>query len=153
MSANNAKVQSIIENTFTTAVKNLDRNDSAEFINDLSVRVDSESGELQIYDENENLLEKVVIFDWMNKTSDENFEKHIISVLKGVLTILTTKKLFENSRILKPFSINLVDEEFIVSEELLFIGDDTFRLDDPLLKDLDAELDAFIKDLFSDMPK
>ncbi len=153
MSANNAKVQSVIENTFTSAIKKLTKRESEDLISDLYVQADGESGELQIFDEDENLLEKVVIFDWINKNNDEHFTKNVIALLKAVLTGLTTKNIFENPCFLKPLSVNLVDEDFVIIEELLFIGDDTFRLDDPLLKDLDEELDEFINDLLSDMPK
>ncbi|WP_280745298.1 MULTISPECIES: hypothetical protein [unclassified Parabacteroides] len=154
MSANNSKVQSVIENTFTSVIKELTKNESAGLISDLFVQVDAENGELQIFDEEENMLGKVVIFDWVNNNDKpEVFNKKTASVVKAVLTILTTKNMFEHSRFLKPFSVSLVDDDFSVIEELLFIDDDTFRLDDPLLKDLDAELDDFLKDLLSDMPK
>ena len=36
-------------------------------------------------------------------------------------------------------------------EELLFIDDDVLRLDDPLLKDLDADLDDFLANLLADV--
>lgn len=154
MTANNAKVQSVIENTFTSAIKGLTSNESGNLISDLYVHADSESGELQIFDEEEQLLDKVVIFDWMNSKEDEAvFNKKVGSLVKAVLTILSTKNIFDNSLFIKPFSVSLVDEDFVVIEELLFLDDDTFRIDDPLLKDLDAELDDFLNDLLSDMPK
>jgi len=152
MSANSAKVQSIIENTITSAVRGLTKNESGTILNDLYVLTDAESGELQIFDEEENLLEKIVIFDWMN-SQEESFNKKAGNTLKASLSALTAKNLFNHPRFLKPFSVSLVDEDFSVIEELLFIDDDTFRLDDPLLKDLDTDLDNFLKDLLSDLPK
>ena len=47
---------------------------------------------------------------------------------------------------MKPLSVSLTDEDFVVIEELLFIDDDVLRLDDPLLKDLDADLDDFLSE-------
>ena len=153
MSANNTKVQSVIENTFATAVKALSNKDASALISDLYVQVDAESGELQIFGEDENLLGKVVIFDWVN-SEEETFEKKISPALKSALTSLNAKKLFNHSSFLRPFSVSLIDDGFSVVEELLFVDDDTFRWDDPLLKDLDAELDSFLKDLMSDnLPK
>lgn len=154
MSANNSKVQSVIENTFTSVIKKLTKSESATPVCDLHVMADAESGELQIFDEEENLLEKVVIFDWVN-SKDENdaFNKKVTAIVKAVLTILTAKNMFEHPSFLKPFSVNLVDDDFVEIEELLFIDNDTFRLDDPLLKDLDSELDDFLNNLLSDMPK
>ena len=52
---------------------------------------------------------------------------------------------------MKPFSISLTDEDFVVIEELLFIDDDMLLLDDPLLKDLDADLDNFLAKLLADV--
>jgi len=45
----------------------------------------------------------------------------------------------------------LTDESFVVIEELLFLDDENLRLDDPLLKDLDADLDEFLSKLLSDV--
>jgi hypothetical protein len=154
MSANNARVQSVIENTFTSVIKKLTKNESANPICDLYAMADAESGELQIFDEEENLLEKVVIFDWVNSKEDnDTFNKKVATLVKSILTTLSSKNMFDRSCFLKPFSVNLVDDNFVEIEELLFIDNDTFRLDDPLLKDLDAELDDFLNHLLSDMPK
>ncbi|MDR1623353.1 MAG: hypothetical protein LBS04_00020 [Tannerellaceae bacterium] len=151
MSANNAKIQSVIENTFTSVIKKLTKNESANPICDLYAMADAESGELQIFDEEENLLEKVVIFDWVNsKEDDDTFNKKVAALVKTVLTTLASRNMFDRPCFLKPFSVNLVDDNFIEIEELLFIDNNTFRLDDPLLKDLDAELDDFLNHLLSD---
>ncbi|GHV54282.1 hypothetical protein FACS1894181_18180 [Bacteroidia bacterium] len=153
MSVTNTKIQSILEATFTSAIKELTVSEEGRSaVSDLYVQADAETGELQIYDEEENLLEKIVVFNWAH-SEEETFDKKVNAALKPVFTLLTAKEVFNHPRILKPFSISLVDEDFSVIEELLFIDDDTFRLDDPLLKDLDADLDSFLKDILSDMPK
>ena len=51
MSANNAKIQSVLETTFTSAIGKLTAEDSNGYYSDLYVQADAESGELQIYDE------------------------------------------------------------------------------------------------------
>ncbi|MDL2244046.1 hypothetical protein LJC54_00870 [Parabacteroides sp. OttesenSCG-928-J18] len=152
MNANTTKVQSIIETTFISAIERLKKEGSGSFVSDLYVQVDPESGEVQIYDENENLLDKVVIFDWINKSHQmESFQKQVIATLKAVLTVQSTKGMFEDPLFIKPVSVSLTNEYFVVVEELLFLDDDLFRLDDPLLKDLDAELDDFLNNLLSDI--
>lgn len=152
MSANNAKIQAVLESTFNSAINKLAANVAGNCYSDLHVQVDAESGELQIYDEEEKLIEKTVIFDWVNKScEDDAFNQQVVATLKAVLTILVTKKAFENTCFMKPFSVNLTDEDFSVIEELLFLDDENLRLDDPLLKDLDAELDDFLANLLSDV--
>ena len=116
MSANNAKVQAVIETTFNSAINKLAANEAGNCYSDLYVQVDAES-----------------------------------ATLKAVLAVLVTKKVFDNPCFLKPFSVSLTDEDFSVIEELLFLDDENLRLDDPLLKDLDADLDDFLAKLLSDV--
>lgn len=152
MAENTMKVHSLIEKAFTAAVDKLNRDPEGNYISDLYVQVDKDNGELQIYDDEERLIEKVTIFDWANSDLDEEaFMKQAIATLKAVLTILSTKKAFECPRLLRPLSVSLTNESFIVIEELIFIDDDMLRLDDPLLKDLDEDLDKFLADLLSDV--
>ena len=143
MNANIAKVQSLIENAFTSAIEKLAKDESGNFISDLYVQADAESGELQIYDDEEH---------WVNSNEEENaFNKRVAASVKAVLTILSTKNIFDAPRFMKPLSVSLTDEDFVVIEELLFIDDDVLRLDDPLLKDLDADLDDFLANLLADV--
>lgn len=152
MNANIAKVQSLIENAFTSAIEKLTKDESGNYISDLYVQVDAESGELQIYDDEEKMIDKVVIFDWVNSNEREDtFNKQVAAPIKAVLTILSTKNTFDAPRFMKPLSVSLTDEDFVVIEELLFIDDDMLRLDDPLLKDLDADLDDFLANLLADV--
>ena len=152
MSANNAKVQSVIESVFQTTISQLAASQSGNLISDLFVQVDQQSGEVQIYDDSENLLDKVVIFDWINKNENEvAFIKRITTTLKAVLFPLSAKGVFETKAITIPFSISLTDENFDVIEELLFIDEEVSRLDDPLLKNLDEDLDIFLARLLSDL--
>ena len=152
MSANNAKIQSVLETTFTSAIGKLTADDSNSYHSDLYVQADPESGELQIYDEEERLLDKTIVFDWVGCPCEEDkFNKQVANTVKSVLTLLVAKNIFDNPHIMKPFSVSLTDEDFVVIEELLFLDDEVLRVDDPLLKDLDAELDDFLAKLLSDV--
>ncbi len=151
MSANNAKVRSVLEEAFTSAVGKLAAGDEADFHSDMYVRADPESGELQICDEKEQLLEKVVIYDWVGFSDEEQFAGKVATTLRQVLALLASKNVFDVPQIAKPFSVSLTDDDFTVTEELLFLDDDLLRADDPLLKDLDAELDDFLAKLLSDV--
>ena len=147
-----AEVQSLIEKAFTSAIRKLEKDGSGISISDMYVQADHETGELSIFDDEEHLIHKIVIFDWVNnKDPEEQFNKRVIASLKAVLTILNTKKAFDGPRFMKPLSISLTNEDFIVIEELIFIDDDMLRLDDPLLKDLDADLKDFLDNLLGDM--
>ncbi len=151
MSANNAKVQSVLEEAFTSAVGKMAAGDATDFHSDMYVQADSESGELQIYDEKEQLLEKVVIYDWVGFPDEEQFVKRVATTLRSVLALLASKNVFDAPQIAKPFSVSLTDDDFTVTEELIFLDDDLLRADDPLLKNLDEELDDFLAKLLSDV--
>lgn len=152
MCANTAEIQSLIEKMFTSTLKKLENDASGNCISDMYVQVDAETGELQLFDETEHLLNKIVLFDWVNSgETEEAFNKRVAASLKAVLTILNTKKAFDKPCFMKPLSISLTDDEFVVIEELLFLDDDTLRVDDPLLKDLDSDLDNFLSDLLGDV--
>lgn len=152
MSTNNAKVQSVIESSFTNALTKLAADKGGNLISDLYIQTDQETGSLELYDDEEHLIEKVVIYDWINNEEEEEvFNGKIIPVLKAVLAGMVAKNMFTDSRLLKPLSISLTDEDFVVIEELLFLDDETLRLDDPLLKDLDKDLDDFLDKLLSDV--
>ena len=152
MNANITKVQPLIEKAFVETIDQLTKEESANLVSDFYVQVDAETGELQIYDDAERLMNKVVIFDWVNSPEEEDaFNKKVAAAIKAVLTILSTKNAFASTRLVKPFSVSLTDEDFVVIEELLFIDDDMLLLDDPLLKDLDTDLDNFLANLLADV--
>ena len=135
-----------------TAIDKMIKSVNGNYISDIYVQADQETGELQIYDEEEALVDKTVIFDWVNNTEKEDvFARRVSDVVRSVLTGLVSKNVFDNPRFIKPLSVSLTDESFVVIEELLFLDDENLRLDDPLLKDLDADLDEFLSKLLSDV--
>ena len=145
-----AQIQSILETLFMTAIDKMIKSVNGNYISDIYVQADQETGELQIYDEEEALVDKTVIFDWVNNTEEEDvFARRVSDVVRSVLTGLVSKNVFDNPRFIKPLSVSLTDESFVVIEELLFLDDENLRLDDPLLKDLDADLDEFLSKLLS----
>ena len=147
---NNTKVQSIIEKTVLSALNTLIENEI--MVNDLFVQVDPTNGEFQVYDENENLLDKVIIFDWINKReSEQSFNTRVSGIIKSALISLQEKDAFERSNLMKPLSVSLTTEDFSVIEELLFLDEEFLRFDDPILKDMDKDLNDFLDKLFSDM--
>ena len=96
MSETKTNIQSVLESTFAKALDKMEKNNDGKFINDIFVQVDAESGEVQIYNEDEQMVEKTVIFDWVNSPEDEEaFNKKVAPVLRAVLAILSTKGAFE----------------------------------------------------------
>ena len=152
METNATQVQSVVESLFLSAIQKMTAEGRGHFISDIDVQADPETGELLIYDEEEKLIEKTIIYDWVNNAEEEEvFNRRVAAALKPVLSTLAAQDKFEDTLFAKPLSISLTDEDFVVIEELLFVDDDMLRLDDPLLKDLDKDLDNFLAKLLSDV--
>ena len=78
----------------------------------------------------------------------EDFYEQAASILSCTLNGFKEKKLLDSLSLLKPYSFVLVeDDKETVSELLLVDDEDTLLLSEDLLKGLDEELDAFLKDL------
>ena len=82
MNANIEKVQALIEKAFVEAIAKLSATEGVGLVSDFYVQVDAESGEMQIYDDAEQLVNKVVIFDWVDVPErEENFNKMVAAQL------------------------------------------------------------------------
>lgn len=131
---------------FREAVSGYAGGDENSAVTDIHVQPNSDSGELLVFNDDEEELARAIIEEWVNYESDD-FYNVVEPVLKKVLTALKDEGVFEHLSLLKPYSFVLVDDEKETVCELLLLDDDTLLLDGELLKGLDEELDAFLKDL------
>ncbi|WP_165041805.1 hypothetical protein [Dysgonomonas sp. ZJ709] len=150
MDEKNKEIPQLIKKTFLEAVDILSKNYQGSSLTDIFITVDKESGEVAIYDDEENRAAEVVIFDWIDKV-DELPDEYIASVLRAVTEDLDGQDAFASLELYKPFSINYADENFVVIEELLLITDDsTVQLDNDLLEKFDREFDDFLEKLLKE---
>lgn len=73
--------------------------------------------------------------------------KELRLITKKVLKELQNEKAFQQDFIYTPFTVNWVNEDFMIVEELLFIDNDTIQLNNELWNNMDQELDKFFNDL------
>ena len=104
-------------------------------VTDIHLQPYQTSGQLTIYNDDDEELANVMIEEWATYDGDDFMEN-----VKPNLN-------FDKVTILKPYSFVLVDEDKETVAELLLIDDDTLLVDDELLKGLDKELDEFLKNL------
>ena len=116
-------------------------------LTDILIQVKQESGELMVFNDDDEELTRCVIEEWI-ENKDEDFYLQIQSVLKQAITNLKEK--MENLPILKPYSFVLIGEDKETINDLYLVDDDTIMLDGDLLKGLDKELDEFINHLIKD---
>ena len=101
---------------------------------------------LFIYDDDDNLLAEAVVEEWMTY-ADDDFTEEVGRLLASLLDKMNKSGQLAKVNIIKPYSFVLVDEDKEGVSELLLMDDDTLLLNEELLKGLDEELDAFLKDL------
>ncbi len=116
-------------------------------VTDIHLQPKQDSGELIIFNDDDEELSRTIIEEWVDYSEDD-FYAIVERVLRGEINSLKEVGALEKLAIMKPYSFVLVDEDKETVTELLLIDDeDTLLLNDELLKGLDEELDAFLKDL------
>ena len=116
-------------------------------VTDIHLQPNSESGELIIFDDDDQELSRTIINEWVEYESDD-FYTVVDPILRAEVEALKESGKLEKLCLMKPYSFVLVDEDKETVAELLLVDeDDTLLLNDELLKGLDEELDAFLKDL------
>lgn len=116
-------------------------------VTDIHLQPNSESGELIIFDDDDQELSRTIINEWVEYESDD-FYTVVEPILRAEVEALKESGKLEKLCLIKPYSFVLVDEDKETVAELLLVDeDDTLLLNDELLKGLDEELDAFLKDL------
>ena len=116
-------------------------------VTDIHLQPNSESGELIIFDDDDQELSRTIINEWVEYESDD-FYTVVDPILRAEVEALKESGKLEKLCLMKPYSFVLVDEDKETVAELLLVDEDeTLLLNDELLKGLDEELDAFLKDL------
>lgn len=137
---------SCIEKAIKTAIGNYSDCSGQTIVTDIHLQANQAAGELTIFDDEDTELSSANIEEWMTYEG-ANFYEDVERVLVSLLSNMKNAGAFERLNLLKPYSFVLVDDDKETVAELLLIDDDTLLLNDELLKGLDEELDAFLKDL------
>ena len=119
-------------------------------VTDFYLQSDCQSGRLVLFDDEEVELASVIVNEWVD-ANPEDFYMDVEFSLKKVLNRLREIGVLEGLKVLKPYSFVLVDKEKETIADLLLVDDEeTLFLNDELLKGLDDELNAFLKDLLEE---
>lgn len=113
-------------------------------LTDIILQVRQESGELLVFDDDDNELTRCVVEEWIGNT-DENFYTEVQPVLKAAISRI--KDVTENVAVLKPYSYVLVGEDHETISDLYLVDDDTIMLSGDLMEGLDDDLNSFWEEL------
>lgn len=138
--------QSIIESAIQKAVGKYACGCEQTVVTDIHLQPDQTSGQLNIFNDDDEELANVMVEEWATYEGDD-FLESVQPALRSILSRMKEAGDFEKVTILNPYSFVLVDEDKETVAELLLVDDDTLLVDGELLKGLDKELDDFLKDL------
>ncbi len=138
--------KSSIELAIRNGINYFEHANGQTIVTDIHLQPNQNTGELYLFDDEDNDLAHTIINEWINFDGD-NFYNDVEHELRSTLLKLQEEGIFDKLPILKPYSFVLVDEEKETISDLLLVDDDTMFIHDELLKGLDKELDTFLKDL------
>ncbi len=119
-------------------------------VTDIYLQPKQDSGELVLLNDEEEELSRTIIEEWVDYGNDD-FYPAVERILRKEIENLKDSGALENLCIMKPYSFVLVDEDKETMVELFLVDDeDTQLLDEELLKGMNEELDAFLKDLMEE---
>lgn len=118
-----------------------------EVVTDIHFQPLFQTGELLIFDDEDEVLDHLDIPE-IRGLNNRSAVKEVEVLLHKSLE--NHRKQFESLSILKPFSFVMVDADKETICELLLIDDELIMANDELLKDLDKDLDDFLKQLLAD---
>jgi hypothetical protein len=122
-------------------------NEEASILTDIHIRVTQETGELTVFDDDEQEITRCVIEQWIDN-KDDSFYEDVTNTLRSVLN--KHKKKVEQMSILKPYSFVLEDDDMENIAELYVVDDDTVIIDEELMAGLDKDLDDFLDQLLKE---
>ena len=121
--------------------------DEATQMTDIHIRVAQETGELTVFNDDDEEITRCIVEQWINN-SDDDFYEEITPILRK--SIEKNKTIVEGMSILKPFSLVLENDDKESVAELYLVDDELVIIDPDLMTDLDDDLNAFLENLLKD---
>lgn len=121
--------------------------EEATLMTDIHIRVTQETGELTVFNDDDEEITRCIVEQWINN-ADDNFYEQITPVLRQCIE--KDKALVEVMSILKPFSLVLENDDRETVAELYLVDDELVIIDPDLMEGLDEDLDSFLDKLLKD---
>lgn len=120
-------------------------------ISDLFVQINHTTGEISLYSDEEEILGSCIIYSWAEQANEQDALALAKPILREVISTLESKGWWNNALFERPFSLELVADDFSTIEELLFLDDDLVKVATPLLQGLSEDLNNFLQELLPDL--
>lgn len=143
---NNDLLEDILKSSLVNSLQKYELDEESNSLGDLYIYFDEENQSLIFYDDLENILLQTNLNDKGVIFKNDPIQEIKVSAHR-LLKQLEKEGFFNKEFIFKPFSISLIDEDFVVLDEFIFIDDDTLKLEGDLWNNMDKELDEFFNNL------
>lgn len=122
---------------------------------DIHIRVNQDTGDVMVYDDNDAEVTRVVVEDWISNNEEQDvFYAKSAKALRRLLCATNSegKEMGMTFGIRMPYNFVLETETGDVMEELYIadVDDDTLIVGEPFMVGLSEELDDFINNLMKD---
>ena len=136
-----------LERALRKVTEKFPETEEASLLTDIHIRVTQDTGEVMVFDDDDQELTRCVVEQWIDN-KDDDFYDAATSAFRTVIN--KHKNSIDKMSILKPFSLVLEDDDKGTVAELYVADDDTVIIDEELMAGLDKDLDDFFAKLFSE---
>lgn len=136
-----------IERILKKIAQKLPETKEPTLMTDIHLRVPQDSGEILVYDDDDNEITRCVVEQWI-ENKDEDFYEEITEILRKELHRLEATS--AHLGILKPYSFVLEDDDKEVVGELFVADDETIILGGELMENMEEDLDSFFDNLMKE---
>jgi hypothetical protein len=142
----NKSLEPVLRLAIVKSLKNYELTNDSNFLSDLYLYYDAGNQTLVFFDDLEKELFSVNLHD-TSVVWGEDILQEIKDTAKYILRELKDEHAFDKEFIYKPFTISMVDNDFIREDELFFIDDKSHKAGSDLWPEINKELDEFLKNL------
>lgn len=116
-------------------------------LTDIHLEVKPESGEILVYDDDDNELTRCVVEQWIGKDEDGFYDKVTPVLCKGIDAL---RPEVDKMSVLHPFSFVLVDSDHETLRDIYLVDEEQQIIAGGLLEGYEEELDSFFADLMKE---
>jgi len=146
------KIRSAIENKLIEVVQILEKEHTSLLFSELNVQVNKSRNLLTVFDESKSFTKDIYLEEFLDNIEFiEFFYQNTSRLIKEAAINCRNKKVFDQMNYLPPLALIVLDDKENITLRFILIDSDRMFAEEKILKDLDKELDFFIKNLLSDL--
>ena len=150
--AESKKIRAVLDKALSDAINTLKSDNPLATIANLNVQVSQSKRSLLICDDEKRIIGNMYLDEELPNTDMfDFFYANLPRFFKEVAVNCRNRKLFDGLNILMPFSLIVTDEEGNTLLDYVLLTDDNVAGEEVLMKDLDKDLNLFLKNLLSDL--